>query len=108
MRGESAVRWLILLIGLLGVGLLLFNTVAAVRRRANLVGPSPWTWLVILSRVLLVLPFAVLAATAGRWPRLPLLTAWFGSCALLILAADLADRLVLLRRLKAGQRRDSP
>ncbi|HHW13681.1 MAG TPA: hypothetical protein GXX28_01935 [Firmicutes bacterium] len=101
-------QWLILPFGLLGAGLLLVNAVAVVRRRARLVGPSPWAWLVVLSRALLVLPFAPLAVTGGRWPAFPWLTVWFGGCALLILVADLADRLALLRRLKATRGQGAP
>ncbi len=96
-------QWFIIAVGLGGAVLLLCNTLSLQRRRAAALGPSPWAWVVVASRLFLVLPFLALALSGGRWPGLALLGLWFALAALFMLAADLGDRLHLLRLFKAGR-----
>lgn len=101
-------RWLVLGVGLLGAGLILYNTVSVQRQLAATVGPSRWGTAVILSRAFLVLPFLILAATGGRWPGIALLTAGLALGALLMLGTDLGHRLWIQRILRARQQARRP
>lgn len=95
--------WPVLAFGLIAAGLVLFNTVTLQRRRGEAAGWTPWAWMVILSRLCLVLPFLALVLTAGRWPGYTLLTWWFGLSALFMLVADTGDRVIAARAIRNRQ-----
>ncbi len=93
-------QWLIIVVGLGGAVLLFYNTLSLERRRAAALGPNPWGRVVVLSRLVLALPFLALAVSGGRWPGFTLLGIWFAVSALFMWTADLGDRLHLLRTLQ--------
>lgn len=96
-------QWLVILAGCAGAGLILFNAVSLQHRRADLIGPNPWAWAIISSRVILVLPFLALAVTRGRWPGALLLAIWFAVSGIAMLVADTLDRFALLKRIRSRQ-----
>ncbi|MGE5554113.1 MAG: hypothetical protein ACM3XZ_09385 [Betaproteobacteria bacterium] len=96
-------RGLVIMVGLGGAVLFLYNTWSLQRQRVAALGPSPWEWPVLASRLFLVVPFLALALSGGRWPGYTLLGIWFALAALFILGADLGDRLHLLRAIKRRQ-----
>lgn len=97
-------RMLVLGVGLAATALLVYNTVALQRRRAQTGVLTAWSWAVVGSRVFLTLPFLALAVSAGRWPGSRTLAWWFGLSAVFMLVADTGDRLAVLRKLRTARR----